>query len=89
MVRHTVLPLSSDIIGFAEIISSRNITEDSEENQSSPILFQTERMARLSTPWPVSLTRAEQLADCRIGKGLCRHVQFQCCLSSHFLGQEA
>ena len=70
MVRHTVLPLSSDIIGFAEIISSRNITEDSEENQSSPILFQTERMARLSTPWPVSLTRAEQLADCRIGKGL-------------------
>ena len=70
MVRHTVLPLSSDILGFAEIISSRNITEDSEENQSSPILFQTERMARLSTPWPVSLTRAEQLADCRIGKGL-------------------
>ena len=29
MVRHTVLPLSSDILGFAEIISSRNISEDS------------------------------------------------------------
>ena len=29
MVRHTVLPLSSDILGFADIISSRNISEDS------------------------------------------------------------
>ena len=70
MARHTVLPLSSEILGFAEIISSRNISSDSEESSSDPVLFQTDRMARLSTPWPISLTRAEQLADCRIGKGV-------------------
>ncbi|MBO58505.1 MAG: hypothetical protein CMA77_05875 [Euryarchaeota archaeon] len=70
MARHTVIPLSSDVIGFAEIISSRSNPIDSDEQAPDPVLFQTDRMQRLSTPWPVSLTRAEQLADCRIGKGI-------------------
>jgi hypothetical protein len=70
MARHTVLPLSSDVLGFAEVISSRDEQAESNEQSSEPALFQTERMARLSTPWAVCLTRAEQLADCRLGKGV-------------------
>ena len=70
MARHTVLPLSSDVLGFAEVISSRDEQVESNEKSSEPALFQTERMSRLSTPWAVCLTRAEQLADCRLGKGV-------------------
>lgn len=67
MASHTVLPLSSDTLGFAEVIAPRD--ENGDEN-GSPNFFQTGRMKRLSTPWPVCLTRAEQLADCRLGKGV-------------------
>jgi len=70
MGRHTVLPLSSEVLGFAEIISSRAELTESNERSSKPALFQTDMMNRLSTPWPVCLTRAEQLADCRLGKGV-------------------
>ncbi len=70
MGRHTVLPLSSEVLGFAEIISSRAELTESNERSSEPALFQTDMMNRLSTPWPVCLTRAEQLADCRLGKGV-------------------
>ena len=65
MGRHTVLPLSSEVLGFAEIISSRAELTESNDKSSEPALFQTDIMNRLSTPWPVCLTRAEQLAERR------------------------
>ena len=69
MSKHTALPLNSDVLGFAEIISPRGIEiESSDEIQQN--LFQTEKMRRLSTPWSVCLTRAEILSDCKVGKGI-------------------
>jgi hypothetical protein len=70
MARYTVLPLSSEVLGFAEVISPRGEPADFEEQSSEPSLFQTQRMTRVSTPWAVCLTRAEQLADCRLGNGI-------------------
>ncbi len=69
MPTHTVLPISPDILGFAEVISPLGKIEE-KSTSSDPHLYQTPRMKRLSTPWSVCLTRAEQLADCRLGKGI-------------------
>lgn len=69
MPTHTVLPISPDILGFAEVIAPQGEL-DSKPKSGEPHLYQTDRMKRLSTPWSVCLTRAEQLADCRLGKGI-------------------
>ena len=45
MSKHTALPLNSDVLGFAEIISPRGIEiESGDEIQQN--LFQTEKMRR-------------------------------------------
>ena len=69
MATHTVLPISPDILGFAEVIAPQSEI-DGKPKSGEPHLYQTDRMKRLSTPWSVCLTRAEQLADCRLGKGI-------------------
>ncbi|HIG19789.1 MAG: hypothetical protein CXT67_07270 [Methanobacteriota archaeon] len=69
MSTHRVLPISPDILGFAEIIAPQGEI-DGKPKPSEPHLYQTYRMKRLSTPWSVCLTRAEQLSDCRLGKGI-------------------
>ena len=69
MPTHTVLPISPDILGFAEVIAPQGEI-DGKSKSGEPQLYQTDRMKRLSTPWSVCLTRAEQLADCRLGKGI-------------------
>ncbi|MBT4059626.1 MAG: hypothetical protein HOE69_04890 [Euryarchaeota archaeon] len=68
MSSHTVLPLSSDILDFAEVIAPRGEIDNNADSEE-PQLYQTERMKRLSTPWSICVTRAEQLADCRLEKG--------------------
>ncbi len=68
MVSHTVLPLSAEVLGFAEVIAPRLDMDG--EGIGLPPLFQSKRMRRLSTPWEVCKTRAEQLAARKLPDGL-------------------
>lgn len=70
MAKHTALQLSSDIVDYAEVISPRDDSPSGDESSTTPALFTTKRMKRLSTPWPVCLTRGEQLAEQKLGEGV-------------------
>ncbi len=70
MARHTSLQLTDAVVDYAEVISPRDVDSGDGGGGDHPSLFVTERMKRLSTPWPVCLTRAEQLAEQRLGEGV-------------------
>lgn len=70
----TALQLSADHFGIAEVVAP--LIEHSLEGEEGlsaaapPMLHQTPQMKRLSTPWAICLTRAEQLAQCRLADGI-------------------
>ena len=69
----TPIALSPDLYGHAEVVAPLdNPPEDSLRAMSSsnpPPLHLTAAMRRLSTPWPICLMRAEQLAERRLAEG--------------------
>jgi hypothetical protein len=70
----TALQLSADHFDIAEVVAP--LPDDSVAGAGEltaatpPRLHQTAEMKRLSTPWAVCLTRAEQLAQCRLADGI-------------------
>ena len=69
----TPIALSPDLYGHAEVVAPLDSPPvDGLRAMSAshpPPLHLTAAMRRLSTPWPICLMRAEQLAERRLAEG--------------------